>query len=65
MTNGVKTYVKDVKTVARRKSVITRLEAQLKSKVKTEKKTNAEVPLSESDVNRIKRELETLKSRLG
>lgn len=65
MANGVKTYVKDVKTVARRKSVITRLEAQLKSKVKTAKKTNEEVPLTEGDVNRIKREIETLKSCLG
>jgi 5-bromo-4-chloroindolyl phosphate hydrolysis protein len=65
MANGVKTYAKDVKSVSRRKSVISRLEAQLKSKVKTEKKTMASIPLTDSDVNRIKRELETLKSRLG
>lgn len=62
--DGVKKFAKDVKTIARRKSVIDRLEKQLKAGVKTEKGTLKNVPLTDSDINRIKRELETLKTRL-
>lgn len=62
--DGVKKFAKDVKTIARRKQVIDRLEKQLKAGVKTEKGTLKNVPLTDSDINRIKRELETLKTRL-
>lgn len=62
--DGVKKFAKDVKTITRRKSVIDRLEKQLKAGVKTEKGTLKNVPLTDSDINRIKRELETLKTRL-
>lgn len=62
--DGVKKFAKDVKTISRRKSVIDRLEKQLKAGVKTEKGTLKNVPLTDSDINRIKRELETLKTRL-
>lgn len=65
MENGVKKFARDIKTISRRKSVIDRLEKQLKNNTKTEKKTLKVVPLTDSDVNRIKRELETLKLRLG
>jgi hypothetical protein len=41
------------------------LEAQLKSGVKTEKKTkDVKIPLTESDRRRIEKEIEILKSRL-
>lgn len=62
--DGVKKFAKDVKTISRRKSVIDRLEKQLKAGVKPEKGTLKNVPLTDSDINRIKRELETLKTRL-
>ena len=45
------------------RSALERLEAQLKSGVKTEKKTNNNVPLTEKDKLRINKEIETLKSR--
>ena len=41
------------------------LEAQLKSGVKTEKKTkDVKVPLTDSDKRRIEKEMEVLKSKL-
>ena len=62
MENGVKNYARDSKTILRRRGVIERLEKQLKSGIKTTK--NGDISLTDSDVNRIKRELETLKVRL-
>lgn len=50
---------------ARKENNIVRLEEQLKSGVKTEKKTvNTKIQLTESDIKRIKKEIETLKSRV-
>lgn len=47
----------------RRKSALNRLQKQLKSGVKTEKKSSVkQIPLTESDTKRISREIETLKS---
>lgn len=58
----------------KRKSVILRLQAQLESKVKPKKffvdaqdkyqKTEELVPLESKDIDRIKRELETLSKRV-
>ena len=49
---------------SRQRNVIVMLEKQLKSGVKTQKKTtDVKVPLSDSDIKRINKELETLKSR--
>jgi hypothetical protein len=48
---------------ARRKSVIERLEYQLKSGEKTSKH-GENLPLTESDRNRINKEIETLKTRI-
>ncbi len=45
----------------RQTSVISRLESQLASGVKTAKKTNEKVKLTETDKNRIGKEIETLK----
>jgi hypothetical protein len=50
-------------------SALKRLQEQLKSGVKTEKKSSVgqknfkKIPLSESDINRINREIERLKSK--
>lgn len=60
----LKKYAKDSKTVLRRNSVITRLESQLKSGKKTAKKSGELIPLTEHDVSRINKEMETLKNRL-
>ena len=65
MENGVKKYVADSKTIARRERVIERLEAQLKAGTKTAKKTGEVLVLSQGDVNRITKELSILKSRLN
>lgn len=62
--DGVKKFAKDVKTVARRKSVVDRLEKQLKVGFKPEKGGKKNIPLNDSDIKRIKKELETLKARL-
>jgi len=49
----------------RQSNVLTMLEKQLKSGVKTQKKTtDVKVPLTESDIKRIKKEIDTLKSRI-
>ena len=45
----------------RRESALTRLEAQLLSGVKTQKKTNVKVPLVENDKKRIQKEIKSLK----
>ena len=64
---------KSVKTIGRRRLVIDRLENQLKSGVKVNRIkdiTNSNkiavisTPLSEKDINRIKKEIETLKTRI-
>jgi hypothetical protein len=50
---------------ARKENVIKRLESQLKSGNKTEKKSvNTKVSLTDSDIKRIKKELDVLKSRI-
>jgi NAD(P)H-dependent FMN reductase len=50
---------------SRQSRALDMLEAQLKSGVKTEKKTkDVKVPLTESDRRRIEKEMETLKSKL-
>ena len=50
---------------SRQSRVLAMLEAQLKSGVKTEKKTyDVKIPLSESDRRRIEKEIEILKSKL-
>ena len=49
----------------RRKDALKRLEDQLKSKVKTEKKSlDSKIPLTDSDIKRIKSEIAVLKKRL-
>ncbi len=64
-TNGVN-YGKTVPQRSRRERVIKMLEVQLKSGLKTEKKRNDghKIPLTEKDINRINKELVTLKARL-
>jgi hypothetical protein len=50
---------------ARKEKNIVRLEEQLKSGLKTVKKTtNTKTELNDSDIKRIKKEIETLKSRV-
>jgi hypothetical protein len=50
---------------SRQSRVLNMLEAQLKSGVKTEKKTkDVKVPLTDSDKRRIEKEMEVLKSKL-
>jgi len=50
---------------SRQSRVLNMLEAQLKSGVKTEKKTkDVKVPLTDSDRRRIEKEMEVLKSKL-
>jgi hypothetical protein len=50
---------------ARKENVIKRLESQLQSGNKTEKKSvNTKVSLTDSDIKRIKKELDVLKSRI-
>jgi hypothetical protein len=50
---------------SRQSRALDMLEAQLKSGVKTEKKTkDVKIPLTESDRRRIEKEMETLKSKL-
>jgi NAD(P)H-dependent FMN reductase len=50
---------------SRQSRVLAMLEAQLKSGVKTEKKTyDVKIPLTESDRRRIEKEIEILKSKL-
>jgi hypothetical protein len=48
----------------RNKSALARLEAQLVSGVKTEKKSNKQIPLTDSDKKRIEKEIETLLKRV-
>jgi hypothetical protein len=49
----------------RKENVIKKLESQLQSGDKTEKKSvNVKVPLTDSDIKRIKKELDVLKSRI-
>lgn len=64
---------KSVKVISRRRLVINRLENQLKSGVKVNRIkdiTNSNkiavisTPLSEKDIKRIKKEIETLKTRI-
>ena len=59
--NGVK-FSRQTQVVERRKRVITRLEAQLKSNTKNSKE--GVLPLTDKDVNRIKKEIEILSERL-
>ena len=61
-----KGYAANPNTVQRRQRVIKRLEAQLKSGIKPGKRPvrGIDVYLEEDDINRINKELETLKSRI-
>jgi len=59
--NGVK-FSRQTKVVERRKKVIDRLEAQLKSNVKNSKEGS--VALTEKDANRIKTEISILSERI-
>ena len=60
----------DTYTKERRKSVITRLEKQLKDGTKPnkgtaqERKDNPFIPLTDKDVTRIKKDIEILKTRI-
>lgn len=47
----------------RQKGALERLRAQLKSGVKNEKKTNISVPLTDTDIIRINKEITTLNGR--
>jgi hypothetical protein len=50
---------------SRQARVITMLETQLKSGNKTQKKTrDVKIPLTESDIKRINKEIENLKAKL-
>jgi NAD(P)H-dependent FMN reductase len=50
---------------SRNARVLEALETQLKNGVKTQKKTtDVKIPLTESDIKRIKKEIETLKGRI-
>lgn len=67
-TNGVK-WNKSSKSKQRRKSVIERLETQLKSGVKPIEamrlsKDKSTQPLTDLDIKRINKEIETLKQRI-
>lgn len=65
MKNGVKGPLKDPKTIARRERVITRLQSQLESGMKTVKGSITDtVDLTSKDVERIKSEISVLKERL-
>lgn len=59
--NGVK-FSRQTQVVERRKRVIARLEAQLKSNTKNTKE--GVLPLTDKDVTRIKKEIEILSDRL-
>lgn len=60
--NGVKRG-KTVLQQSRRRRALAQLEAQLKSGVKTEKKSfDKKIPLTDKDISRIKKEIEILKS---
>jgi hypothetical protein len=49
----------------RQKNVLEKLEKQLKSGVKTQKKTtDVKVPLNDADIKRINKEIEILKTRV-
>jgi hypothetical protein len=49
---------------SRQSRALVMLENQLKSKVKTQKKTtDVKIPLTDSDIKRINKEIEILKSR--
>ena len=61
--NGVN-YPSTAKVIARRKSVIERLEAQLKRGMKSHKESHLQILLTDNDIKRINRELDILKSRL-
>jgi len=61
----MKNFKKDVKSKIRRKSVITRLEKQLKSGLKTDKGDGlTKINLTDKDIYRIEKEIDTLKNRI-
>ena len=71
--SGVKKVNGSARSIARRKLVITRLEQQLEKGVKnnmikdinnSNKIAVISTPLSEKDIKRIKKEIETLKTRI-
>lgn len=66
MEEKVVTYIKNKKTTQRRKKVLHRLEEQLKKGTKIEKQSDVwnEVPLVETDIKRINKEIQIVKSRI-
>lgn len=69
----MKSYSKQVKAKERRKAVIERLREQLRTGMKPEfianskgvfKQTQNQIPLTEDDIQRIAKELETLHERI-
>jgi hypothetical protein len=67
MNKSTKGYNGTPKAIQRRKSVIERLEKQLKKGMRPPKigeQTISDVPLMDSDIERIKKELSILKTRI-
>jgi hypothetical protein len=65
MSDTVKKYSSDSKTIARRERVIERLQTQLKRNVKPVKGSlDKTAQLTPKDVERIQKELDILKTRL-
>ena len=62
-TNGVN-FSRTIATISRRKRALARLEAQLESGTKTQKKSTQKISLSKEDEKRIKKEIEILKSKI-
>jgi len=55
----------NTKKQLRLQGALERLEAQLDSGVKTVKKTGEKLPLIDSDINRINKEIQSLKKKLN
>lgn len=65
MENKSKKFPKDSYSIERRKSALERLKIQLKKGTKVEKSSNLnEVPLTESDIKRMEKEIKILESRI-
>lgn len=61
---SVKKFPRTVKMTERRVKALARLEAQLKSGKKAEKKTGNLIEMDKKDISRTKSEIETLKARV-
>lgn len=62
MEETMKSYSRQPQAVARRKSALTRLEAQLKAGTKPVE--GKQIPLTDDDRSRIEKEIEILKTRI-